>query len=224
VTRHVAAPAAFATVAVPATSAGLVLGRDHERSPVIVRVFRPEPTRLALVGGWWAARLLVFRALAVGARAAVYTTLPDQWRGFGEAATGRPDRVVFAPPGGPPIGPPAGAPASAAQPLLHVYDVGPTGAPSRPALGAWQTQLTLLPQLTEQGVHILDEADLTVLQRLTEAEVAIASRPLRLNQQAVGHMPALPDDMLAILGGSTDRYLWIFQTPTEASLLGQPQR
>ena len=75
---------------------GLVIGRDAEQVPVVAPFFRPEETRINLIGGVYLARLLVFRALAIGTRVAVCTTRPQEWNGLGETAT-RPQR----PPRGP---------------------------------------------------------------------------------------------------------------------------
>jgi hypothetical protein len=221
--RHLATPESVAAVAIPVTSAGLVLGRDQQRSLVVVRLFRPQPTMVALVGGWWAARLVAARALAVGARVVVRTVSPGQWQGFGEAMTGRSDRVdVFSGEG---AAPPA---ADVAQPVLEIVDVGPAGPQTRPELGAWQSRLTLLPELTDAGVRPVEEADLAIVQRLTEPEARTAIRAMRLAPEAAGHLQMLADDMLAIVGGSTDRqadrYLWVVQTPTEQAHLGPPRR
>ncbi len=47
---------------------GLVLGLNRDGDPVVVRLFRPEPTRAALIGGLPCAETLVLRALAIGRR------------------------------------------------------------------------------------------------------------------------------------------------------------
>jgi ESX secretion system protein EccE len=208
-----------AALAMPALSAGLVLGRDQQRSVVVVRLLRPQPTRVTLVGGWWAGRLVAARALALGARVVVSTVNPGQWQGFGEAMTGREDRVTVI--GGEGPVPPAG---SATEPVLQIVDIGPSGPQTRPELAAWQSQLTLLTELTDAGIPAVENADLVIVQRLTEPEARAAIRAMRLAPEAAGHLQMLADDMLAIVGGGADRYLWVSQTPTEHAQLGPPRR
>src|SRR6266550_5382464 len=64
---HTASYATVARLGIPTPGTGMILGADRDRQPVQIRFFRPEPTRIALVGEVWAAHLLAFRALALGA-------------------------------------------------------------------------------------------------------------------------------------------------------------
>jgi len=208
-----------AAVALPVMSAGLVLGRDQQRSLVVIRLFRPQPTSVALVGGAWAARLVTARALALGCRVVVSTANPAQWQGFGEQMTGRPDRVDVIGAEGP-----VPAPGTATQPVLQVIDAGPAGPQTRPELGAWQSRLTVLPELTDAGAPAVADADLAIVQRLTEPEARAAIRAMRLAPEAAGHLQMLHDDMFAVIGGGADHYLWVSQTPTEQAYLGPPRR
>jgi hypothetical protein len=217
--RHLGAPETVAAVALPVMSAGLVLGRDQQRSLVVIRLFRPQPTSVALVGGGWAARLVTARALALGCRVVVSTADPAQWQGFGEQMTGRPDRVDVIGAEGP-----VPAPGTATQPVLQVIDAGPAGPQTRPELGAWQSRLTVLPELTDAGAPAVADADLAIVQRLTEPEARAAIRAMRLAPEAASHLQMLHDDMFAIVGGGADRYLWVSQTPTEQAYLGPPRR
>jgi hypothetical protein len=218
--RHLAESDLLTRVAVPFQAAGLVVGRDQQRAPVTVRLFRPEPTRVALVGGWWVARLLVFRVLALGARAVVRTSWPEQWQGLGDSATSRSDRMLLVPADG--VVPTL--PAGPDEPAVYVNDLGAMVAPQRSGPGAWQTQVTLLAQLVAGGAPVVEDAHVTLLQRLTDAEAAVAAAPLRLGQETAGHLRMMAPDMLAVCGGGQTRYAWVTPTEIEQRLLGAPRR
>jgi ESX secretion system protein EccE len=193
-------------IALPGTSGGVLLGYDGGSRPVQVPLFRAEPTRAVLVGGLWAARLVVFRALATGARVVASTRAPKEWQGFGRWATGRDDRLAMVP-----ADRPVTVAADAATPALLLSDAG------RPIPGPWRTQLTVLPQLTPAG---LPPADLVLLQRLAGPEVPVAAA---LGLPAA-HLAALHPDMLAVLDGRSDRYLWLRPTEIELRQFGAPRR
>src|SRR5262249_58190303 len=94
---HVVSEAALAELSLALTGSGLLLGPDIDKRPAAVCLFRPEPVRVALVGGAWLSQLMLFRALTLGARVAIMTAQPDAWNGFGVWATGRTDQVAVLP-------------------------------------------------------------------------------------------------------------------------------
>ncbi|AEV82499.1 hypothetical protein ACWT_1481 [Actinoplanes sp. SE50] len=203
----------------PSAGAGLVLGRDRQHAPVPLHLFAPEPVRIALVGGVWAAQLLIFRAFALGARVVVVTTEPRAWAGFGERATGQYNRLtVHSSDQGVAL---AG---SAQMPTLAVYDLGMSGPATTPPLGPWRTQLTILRQLDRPGLAALQDAQLTLLQRLGGDEAAMAASALKLRPHSSQFLQFMADDMLALIGAGTDRYLFLSQTPTEQQFVGLPRR
>ncbi|MEU4427316.1 hypothetical protein AB0F81_42390 [Actinoplanes sp. NPDC024001] len=203
----------------PSSGAGLLLGRDRQHSPVPLRLFGPEPVRVALVGGVWAAQLLIFRAFSVGARAIVVTSEPQAWSGFGERATGQYNRltVLSSDQGGFPGG-------TAQTPTLTVYDLGVTGPATAPPLGPWHTQLTILRQLDRPGVAALQDAQLVLLQRLGGDEATLASSTLRLRPQSGQFLQFMADDMVALIGDGTERHLFLHQTGVEQQYVGLPRR
>lgn len=199
---------------------GLVIGRDAEQVPVVAPFFRPEETRINLIGGVYLARLLVFRALAIGTRVAVCTTRPQEWNGLGETATGRSDRLAVLH-GDQPVT----VEASQHSPALYVYDVGERGSQTKPVLGPWRTQLTVLPRLTNYADELTGDAHMTVLQRLTAEEAQIARSAIRVNQEVLQWLQMLHDDMIAMLRkGQKERYLWCAPTSIEAQMFGAPMR
>jgi hypothetical protein len=212
-------PEAAHGLAVEAGPAGLVLGRDAAGDLVRVRLFRPEPTRVTFVGGGWAARLLVFRLLALGARVAVRATEPYRWTALDETAGGVGDRVW--PVQGDQV---LDLPADDTSPVLHLYDVGTGAAPERTLLGPWHTQLTVLARLTSTVSRPVAESDLVLLQRLSEPEAALAAAVMGLGGETASLLQAMRDDMVAVAGGRADRYVWFTPTSVEQRLFGAPQR
>jgi hypothetical protein len=210
---HTASLSALALLGVSSPGTGLILGADVDQNPVPVRFFRPEPTRVTLVGGAWAARLIAFRALALGANVLVMTGDPTAWNGLGEQATGQSGRVLVAH-GERPVA----VNATAQQPVVVIYDLGVTGASTSPQLGPWQTQLTVLRQLDERGVPAVRDAHLVLMQRLALHEAALMASALRLTSQSAQLLQMMEDEMLAVMGGGADRYVWTSPTAAERRL------
>jgi hypothetical protein len=191
----------------------LRIGSDRDHRPVPIRLFRTEPTKVTLVGAVWTAQMVAFRALATGARVVVVTADPGAWNGLGPWATGRHDRVAVLP-GEAPLA----VSGSAQQPILLVYDLGLVGPTAPPELGPWQTQITVLRELRTAGVPALHGVDLVVLKRLSAAEAMLSAGPLRLSAQSVQLLQRLEDEMVALLGGGADRYVWLRLTEIERQL------
>ncbi|MEU8656976.1 hypothetical protein [Actinoplanes philippinensis] len=202
----------------PPAPAGLLLGRDQQQAPVPLRLFAPDPARVALVGGVWAAQLLIFRAFSAGVRVVVVTSEPRAWAGFGERATGQQQRLVIAAEAGGPYG------GTAQTPLLTVFDLGVSGPVTSPPLGPWHTQLTILRQLDRPGVAVVQEAGLVVLQRLGGDEATLAAAALRLRPQSGQLLQSMNDDMMALIGDGDDRYVFLHQTGIEQQYVGPPRR
>jgi hypothetical protein len=217
--RHVASDAALEDIGPIRAGTGLVLGYDQARQPASVRLFRPEPTRLTFVGGLWGARLLAFRALAIGARIAILTGRPAAWNGFGRWATGRDDYVAVLP-----MNQSLTIKGSPLVPALVIYDGDPLGASGRPQLGPWQAQITVLPQLTAYGFPAVAESSMVVIQRLAPEEAATAGSVLRLNAESVNLVQALRPDMVALLDGGQARYIWTRPTSIEQRQFGPARR
>jgi hypothetical protein len=216
--RHLADRDALRAVAVPLRTGGLVLGRDQQGQPVATQLFRPTPTLVAVVGRWWLGRLLVFRALALGARVAVRTAWPNQWNGLGEPATNQSDRLAVLP-----VNQVAEFPASIDEPGLHVLDMGPDVGRPAIRLGPWQAQVVLLPQLTPGGLAVLERAPLAVFQRVSPAEATLAAGPLALSPEVARYLTVIPDDAFAVFGGGEARYGGLAPTELELQFLGPPQ-
>lgn len=217
---HTVPTAALSALTVLTPPSGLVLGADRRRDPVAVRLFAPEPTRVALVGGAWPAYLVVLRALALGARITVVTADPANWAAFGGwAASGPGDQVTVL--GGEQ---PLALVGTPQRPALIVYDLGVAGPRAAAHVGPWQSQLTVLRRLDRPGVGVVQESSLTLLQRLDATEALIAGSALRLPPHSGRFLQVMADDMLAVVADSADRYIWVTPTPTELQYAGPARR
>jgi len=218
--HHILSGSALSELVIRTPGTGLVLGRGQDKTLATVRMFRPEPTRVAMVGSTWLTSIVLMRALALGARIGIVSARLEAWSGFGKWATGRDDRVALLPADRPEV-----PPASAMQPGLLLWEPGPLGQSVPLALGPWQTQITLLSKLTAYGTQSAQEAAFAIVQRLSEAESQIAGSAWLMDPHRQYLTQVLNDDMVAIIDGPSDRYVWITPTATEQRYLsGLPIR
>ena len=82
----------------------------------------------------------------------------------------------------------------------------------------------MLRRLDPGTAPALRDSDLCVLQRLSADESVAAAQALRLPPDSARFLQVMADDMLTLVGGGTDRHLWISQTSVEQHLLGAPRR
>ncbi|GAB2960809.1 hypothetical protein GCM10027280_57030 [Micromonospora polyrhachis] len=198
-------PAGAGATTTSQSAVGLRLGQDVDQNPSVVRLFRRRPTEVVLVGGDGIARLLAGRALACGALVCVRTDGAAQWHAFA-AASGVPDRVRLdlAPP-------PAGNPQ---QPTLIVVEQTDKLTVSD-GLRPWQTRLTVLPRLTSHDTRRLAGAQLVVLGRLSTEEAEIVADVLDMTGDTPRALTRLPDEMVALVGGGVNSYVWLDLTEWE---------
>ncbi|MEU7851556.1 type VII secretion protein EccE [Micromonospora parva] len=198
--------------------AGLMVGTNRHGRAVTVRLFRPESTRVLLVGGVRAAQLMGLRALALGALVVVQTVRPRAWEPF--------VRGVGAPGGTIPLLPPGRAVAdgvgTALRPLLLIVDAGPVAAEAAPG-PPWRATLVVRDELTPADVDTLSRADLALLQPLTSAEATLAGAALGLGGSAEW-LTRIREDMVAVVNRRALRWALLSPTPIEAQLIGPPRR
>lgn len=195
---------------------GLMIGSDRHGKPVTLRVFRPEATRLVLVGGISAAQLLALRAMALGARVAVRTSRPHVWEPFMRGVSTPGEAVVLLPSNRQA----ALAPGTPMRPLLLVVDVGPVGLE---AGNAWQATLVVRDELAPVDVDTLSRADLVVLQPLRPDEAARAAGTLGLGG-AQEWLTRIRQDMVGVVNRRSVRWALLSVTPVERQLVGSPDR
>jgi type VII secretion protein EccE len=212
--------AALAAIEPTVGGEGLMLGVNRKGEPVIVRLFRPEPTRAALIGGLRCAETLVLRAIAVGAQVIVQSGRPHAWEPFLRGLSGG-EPITLVPPGR--IVEPV--PATPVQPQLLVIDVGPVGATGVPVVeSAWRATLLVRDDLTTADLDILARADLALLQPLSAREAALASTALGLGDSA-SWLTRIRADMLGVVvGRRTLRWALLSPTPIERQLIGTATR
>jgi type VII secretion protein EccE len=198
---------------------GLVLGLDRRGAAVTVRVFRPEPTTLLLVGGVSAAQLLALRALALGAQVVVRSGRPGVWEPFVRAVSAPGHLVAVVPAGQPTFG----ASGTALRPHLVVDDATPsTGVPPvQPA--PWQTVLTVREELTPADIDPLTRADLVVAQPLNPAEAALATQALGLGDLGEW-LGRIRGDMVGVVHRRSVRWAVLATTQIEQQLFGTVRR
>lgn len=220
---HVASDPALRALTVTLFDTGLLLGVDQQRRPVAVDVFRPEPTKVALIGGAWLSRILVLRALALGARVAILTAAPDKWAGFGEWAVGGTSRLVVLPLDKRIKPKHLGSVASAQEPVLLLYEADTLPPPAPAELGPWQAQVTVLSQLTGYGLPVVQEATMVIAQRLARPEAEILTSALWLEERTTYGLQVLDDDVVGVLRTGEERYARVRPTPIEQDF-GRPRR
>lgn len=201
--------------------AGLMMGVNRHSEPVIVRLYRPEPTRVALYGGLRYAELLVLRALALGSRVVVQTGRPQAWEPFLRGVSGPGEALTLAPPNRPV----ELVPATPLRPQLVVTDIGPVGAQRIPVVeAAWRAAVVVRDDLGPADTDVLARADLVLLPPLTAPESELAGNALGLSQLA-GYLPRIrPDMMGVVVGRRTLRWTLLSPTPIEQQLIGQLSR
>ncbi|MEU8664726.1 hypothetical protein [Actinoplanes philippinensis] len=204
---------ALAGITLPPLDAGLMLGRDRGAQPYVVRAFGPRPMLVSVLSGFWLARLVTFRAMALGARLVIHPALQPTWTGFAEAATGGRDRTV--------VLDAAGLAGLAGTPTHPIWYVG-VGEERPP--GPWQTTLAVIPQLSVGQVRLVLDADLVVASTLTPLEAGLAATALRLHPDHIGHLQSISGEMVAAFGGRSDHYLLLSVTSMEKGLFGPPTR
>ncbi|MEV1157823.1 type VII secretion protein EccE [Micromonospora chokoriensis] len=198
--------------------AGMMVGRNRHGGAVTVRLFRPESTRVLLVGGVRAAQLVALRALALGALVVVQTSRPRAWEPF-VRGVGAPGGTIPLIPPGRPVAEGVG---SALRPLLLVVDAGPVPADAEPG-PPWRATLVVRDELTPADVDTLSRADLALLQPLNAAEAALAGTALGLGGSAEW-LTRIRDDMVAVVNRRALRWALLSPTPIESQLIGRPAR
>jgi type VII secretion protein EccE len=211
-------PVPPAALTATAGGGGLMVGRDRHQAPVVVRVFRPEPTRLAFVGSLPAAQTLVLRLIAVGAQAIVQTARPAEWSRFVQHTGVGPGQLAFVSPGDP-IGPPG----RAGRPELVVVDVGPVSWQQVDRGGNGRAVLIVRHEVTPGDRDLLVGCDVAVMQTLTEAEAAVAAPGVGA-AETEGWLSRISAPMVTVVNRGVVRWATLNPTHLEQRTLGDPRR
>lgn len=212
--EHLVSRAGLAQLAGPVGPGGLVVGLNEQRSPVPVRLFDGEPTRVAVVGEPFVVRVLAFRAVAMGARIRIVTARPEVWHTLSDALGVDRRLVLLVRPGTPPA-----AAGSLARPVLTILDSGSLRADNRRAASAWGTVLTLLPAVSDSAMIVLRTAHLTLLTRCDHPQARRACAVLGLDPGLAPKLVYAPDDGIALVADGEAVFLRLSPTQIERGLL-----
>jgi hypothetical protein len=150
--------------------------------------------------------------MGVGARVFVESGRPDAWADFAQRFALRSDDFTVGAVGA--FSTRQAAPTSPDRPRLLVVDAGyPVAVAS--TVG-WQATLVLREELTERDADLFT-ADVAIVQRLSEAETAIAARALPT--QVREWLPRIAPEMVAVVGGQGLRWAMLAPTTIERRLL-----
>jgi hypothetical protein len=200
-----------------APGADLLVGYGAGGQPVLARLHRAVPTTIALLGGAYAASLLVLRAVRAGARVTVVTTRPPAWQALVRPTIGpaAPPPIALVAPQAVPAG--LGTPD---QPTLLVLDAGSRQPPSAP----WLTTVQLVGKATAATARALHTADLVLAHRLTRAEARLLCAEQQLPAEQAYWLAESPGDGIAAVVDGDLRHLRLSPTAAETGQLGPPTR
>jgi hypothetical protein len=197
-------------LAAPLGSPGAVLGAERPGTLVTVRLFRPRPATIGVFAGPAVSRLLVVRAMTMGAGVYVLTPHPARWAALRDQMPEARFLLTLLPAD-------AAVPASASLPVpaLVVDEIDPGTPAPRRALGPWQTSLVVQPHLSPQALGTLRTFDGLVMQRVPEPAAEPIRTGLALPARQARWLPQMPDDVVAVIAGTDVRFATLTPLPTE---------
>jgi len=196
---------------------GVVIGFRPDGEPVAVQLFRNRPTHVVTVCSGFTARLLAFRALAVGATIEVATGAATSAAGWSALLDAAPDgSAVTARPGDPMPG------ATARRPRLRCEGVPPEAATPWPGLAAWQTRVVVPSSVPPSTVAGLTAFDLVLLRRLPPDAIYPVQLAFNLPTPVAEKLRRLPNDGLVAIADGRALVLSLGLTAIELSVLGAP--
>lgn len=183
---------------------GLSLGSGASGEPTALRLFRPEPTRMLLIGDSWALEAVAFRALRFGARVVVLTQDPAGWIDLGRRATGRTDRVAV-------LASEAevSMTATADSPVLRIVPPGYAGTLPEWTASATAVAPQSVPELLSRPELLASTrvAEIVVTQRLPPPSAVALAQAFGLPVATRDALPGLPDGVVAVHTGAGTQYL-----------------
>ncbi|WP_239381841.1 hypothetical protein [Frankia sp. CIT1] len=199
------APASAAWWNLPAMACGFVLGVERQQVPVVVRMFRRQPTTIGMFGSDGLARAVVEQALASGATVRINTHRAECWAGLRQprVSDGQPARLAFAGPRPAILRP---------GPLLLLDEMSPHSGnqPSLSSTAGWQARIVRLSTVTSESVRLLASFDFLLLSGKLPADAVEAVRiAARLPESACRWLPLLPDNVIALVVPGEVRFVTI---------------
>ena len=216
---QVADPDTADAIRVHTAGSGLILGTNPNGQPVMISLFRPEPTVVAVVGRVGLAQLIAFRALALGAALVVKTVRPSAWSSLAGAAADTRGAVEIAWPDRQPdwYG-------SSLRPQLLMVDSYSTSAVGAlPAVHRWSTLIAVREQVASLDANLLGRTDLILAQTLSVQESAVVCSAVN-KPDYVSALAALPDRTVAVISRTDIRVARLNTTTIENQLIAQQPR
>jgi ESX secretion system protein EccE len=197
---------------------GLVLGTDEQGTPVTIRLFGDQPTRVRMLTDGPLAQLMALRTLALGARVNVLTDQVAGWapllRAVPQSHSGGPPPVTVVPSAGE-----VRVKATAAVPLLVVRATAGGARPPQPA--PWQSVVAADPIAGIGPLHLSDLSDHQLL--ITERVPPFAVQPIRetfgLPYDRAVWLSQLPEDRIAVVGPGQLAIVDVRRSPVEVAVL-----
>lgn len=217
VAPHLAPAAVLADLTLTVAGDGLMVGRTREGGPVTLRVLRPEPTRLLLVGNLPMAQLMVFRLVALGVQVIVQSLRPQEWATFVHRTGIGPHLLIPAPPGQPIQVAPAG------RSRAVVIDVGPVTGDFLQPVPPDVPALVVRHEVSAFDADLLTGVDAAIMQQLTPAEAAVVAPTIGLTE-IEQWLTQLRPSMVAVLSRRTVRWVMLGPTSVEAKVVGPLHR
>ena len=197
----------------PAQPSGLRIG-TRRGTPVDLRLFRPQGTRVAVLAGAIPVQLLTLRAATVGAVIRVQSPRPQAWG----AVIRHGVDVSIAPPG---AGfPPPGTPDA---PVLIVDD-RPAEAGGLGDVGSWQCRLDLRSVATLSDLSSFGRADLMLFGQVSSSVATALARTMGLNMSLVGQLAAIGPGTVALVWPGGIHYVELDPSEAERQILAQSSR
>jgi hypothetical protein len=198
---------------------GLILGTNPNGQPVMISLFRPEPTVVAVVGGVGLAQLVGFRALALGAALVVRTVRPSAWSALAGAAADTRGAVEIAWPDRQP----AWYGSSLRPQLLLVDSYSTSAVGAMPAVHGWSTLIAVREQVGSLDANLLGRTDLILAQTLSVQESAVVCGAVN-TPDYVSALAALPERTVAVISRADIRVARLSTTAIESQLIAQQPR
>lgn len=214
---HLADLPTAAAITLRTGGSGVVLGPGPDGAMASVALFRPEPTTGVAVGGLPLAQVLVFRALAVGARVVVETQRPGAWRTFGSLSPGATGSIVLTDHAD------DDTPGSVATPRLLLVDAESAASAEPRRAGRWSTVVTAHDQLSSWSAPLLGTSDLALLLSPTITEARLAATALNL-PDAARRLAGHPTDTVVVAHRGGYRTATVALTDVEQWLVGDLTR
>lgn len=197
----------------PAQQAGVRVGTRRDR-PLVLRLFRPQGTRVAVLAGAVPAQLLAMRAATVGATIRVLSPRPQAWGPVIRHGA----NVSVGPPGAglPP-------PGTLSTPVL-VVDDRPTEVGGLGDAGAWQCRLDIRALMGPSDLGSVAHADIVIVGQVSAAIADALAATMGLSMPAVSQLPALGPGAVALVARGAITYVTLDPTRDEAQVLAQGAR